>query len=244
MRNVLLTTEYDGTAYCGWQVQPNGVSVESKIVNAIYNIMQEKVKLYASGRTDAGVHAFGQCANFHTETNIPAEKIPKALNTKLPADIRIIGAEDKPEDFHCRYHSKEKTYIYKILNREYPSPLLNHRVWHIPYDLDTDKMKQVMQLLQGEHDFRCFMASGSSVKDTIRTVYSINLESIEGLITMEITGNGFLYNMVRNIMGTLVEIGAGKRPLEDMIRILESKDRNQAGITAPAEGLYLKEVKY
>ncbi len=243
MRNLKLTIQYDGTKYCGWQKQPNSSGVQGTIEYAIYEITKEKVNITGSGRTDAGVHALGQVANFKTNSNIPANKIPNALNAKLPKDISIIDCQEVSEDFHSRYSATVKIYRYLIYNKPYRSPIYKDTSYQIRYDLDIDKMKKEAKSLIGTHEFKGFMSAGSSVKDTIRTIYDITIKQSEDLMVIEVEGNGFLYNMVRIIVGTLVDIGRGKidKPMEE---IIASQDRSEAGHTAPAHGLFLKKVHY
>lgn len=244
MRNLKITVQYDGTKYCGWQKQPNSPGIQGEIEYAIYEITKEKVNITGSGRTDAGVHALGQVANFKTNSNIPASRIPDALNAKLPKDISIIDCEEVDEDFHSRYSAKGKIYRYLIYNKPYRSPLYKDTSYHIRYDLDIDKMRSEAKSLIGEHDFKGFMSSGSSVKDTVRTIYDISITEKEDLIVLEVEGNGFLYNMVRIISGTLVEVGLNNIEPEDIPKIIEAKNRQMAGKTLPPQGLFLMKVEY
>lgn len=243
MRNLKLTIQYDGTKYCGWQKQPNSSSIQGTIEYAIYEITKEKVNIIGSGRTDAGVHALGQVANFKINSNIPAARIPDALNAKLPKDISIIDCQEVSDDFHSRYSATGKIYRYLIYNKPYRSPLYKDISYHVRYDLDIQKMRVEAQSLLGTHEFKGFMSSGSSVKDTVRTIHNISIEESGDLIVLEVEGNGFLYNMVRILVGTLVDIGRGRidKPLEE---IIASQDRGEAGHTAPAHGLFLKKVHY
>lgn len=243
MRNLKLTIQYDGTKYCGWQKQPNSSGIQGTIEYAIYEITREKVNIIGSGRTDAGVHALGQVANFKTNSNIPAARIPDALNAKLPKDISIIDCQEVSDDFHSRYSATGKIYRYLIYNKPYRSPLYKDISYHVRYDLDIQKMRVEAQSLLGTHEFKGFMSSGSSVKDTVRTIHNISIEESGDLIVLQVEGNGFLYNMVRILVGTLVDIGRGRidKPLEE---IIASQDRGEAGHTAPAHGLFLKKVHY
>ncbi|WP_419725918.1 tRNA pseudouridine(38-40) synthase TruA [Terrisporobacter petrolearius] len=243
MRNLKLTIQYDGTKYCGWQKQPNSSGIQGTIEYAIYEITKEKVNIIGSGRTDAGVHALGQVANFKANSNIPAARMPDALNAKLPKDISIIDCQEVSDDFHSRYSATGKIYRYLIYNKPYRSPLYKDISYHVRYDLDIEKMRVEAQSLLGTHEFKGFMNSGSSVKDTVRTIHNISIEESGDLIVLEVEGNGFLYNMVRIIVGTLVDIGRGRidKPLEE---IIASQDRGEAGHTAPAHGLFLKKVHY
>ncbi|WP_250672903.1 tRNA pseudouridine(38-40) synthase TruA [Paraclostridium ghonii] len=243
MRNIKLTIQYNGKKYCGWQKQNNSLGIEGNIEQAIKDITNEIVKINGSGRTDAGVHALGQVANFNTNSNIPIEKIPKALNSKLPKDIVIINAEEVDLGFHSRYLSKGKRYRYIIYNSQYKSPIYSDISYFVKYDLDFEKMKKEAKSLVGTYDFKGFMSPGSSVKNTVRTIYDIEISRHEDLIVIEIEGNGFLYNMVRIIVGTLVDIARGRID-KSMLSIIESKLRSEAGHTAPAHGLFLKKVDY
>ena len=243
MRNIKITIQYNGKNYCGWQKQNNSPGIQGTIEKAIFDITREEVKITGSGRTDAGVHALGQVANFKTNSQIPVDRIPNALNAKLPKDISIVKAEDVDEDFHSRYSAKKKTYRYQIYNSLYRSPIYADISYPVKYDLDIDKMKKEAKSLIGTYDFKGFMSSGSSVIDTVRTIYNIEVSKSEDLIIIEIEGNGFLYNMVRIIAGTLVDIGRG-RITENMSTIIKSKSRSMAGHTAPAHGLFLKKVDY
>ena len=243
MRNIKITIQYNGKNYCGWQKQNNSPGIQGTIEKAIFDITREEVKITGSGRTDAGVHALGQVANFKINSQIPVDRIPNALNAKLPKDISIVKAEEVDEDFHSRYSAKKKTYRYQIYNSQYRSPIYADISYPVKYDLDIDKMKKEAKSLIGTYDFKGFMSSGSSVIDTVRTIYNIEVSKSEDLIIIEIEGNGFLYNMVRIIAGTLVDIGRG-RITEKMSTIIESKSRSMAGHTAPAHGLFLKKVDY
>ena len=243
MRNIKITIQYNGKNYCGWQKQNNSPGIQGTIEKAIFDITREEVKITGSGRTDAGVHALGQVANFKINSQIPVDRIPNALNAKLPKDISIVKAEEVDEDFHSRYSAKKKTYRYQVYNSLYRSPIYADISYPVKYDLDIDKMKKEAKSLIGTYDFKGFMSSGSSVIDTVRTIYNIEVSKSEDLIIIEIEGNGFLYNMVRIIAGTLVDIGRG-RITEKMSTIIESKSRSMAGHTAPAHGLFLKKVDY
>lgn len=243
MRNIMITIEYKGTNYYGFQRQSDKPSVQGCIENAIYKITNEKINLTYSGRTDAGVHALGQVANFYTKTRIPIDKIPGAINSKLPDDIRVVGANEVGLDFHARYHVKRKRYKYLILNSKYKRPIYNDVSYFVKHNLDIDKMIQESKHLIGEHDFKGFMSTGSSVKTTVRTIYDVELKKEGDLIILEIEGNGFLYNMVRIIAGTLVDIGRGRINLS-LKDIIECNDRKKAGNTADSKGLFLEKVYY
>jgi len=244
MKNIQLIISYRGTNYCGWQVQPNGVTVQEVIMRAIKDLTGEAVNLTGSGRTDAGVHALGQSANFFTASTIPPEGWYRALNTRLPAGIRVIHSRECHPDFHSRYHAKGKSYLYKILASPVASPFLADLAFHVNRTLDWAAMEEAAASFLGEHDFTAFMASGSSIKTTIRTIFEISFSNNDDLWEMTFTGNGFLYNMVRIMAGTLYEVGYGRLKAQDIAAIIAGKDRSKAGITAPAHGLYLKEVYY
>ncbi|MDR1065950.1 MAG: tRNA pseudouridine(38-40) synthase TruA [Clostridiales bacterium] len=244
---ILMTVAYDGTCYCGWQSQKNGVSVQEKLETALFSVYGEEVRVVGASRTDAGVHALGQsaCFTLKNDYSLPVEKLPFAIRAKLPPDIVVAGACAVPDDFHPRFDAKEKTYAYSILNAPHPNPLLRFTAWHIYAALDLDAMKAAASHMVGSHDFACFCAAGSSAKTTVRTIYAINmLKAPNGLITVLVRGNAFLYNMARIIVGTLVCAGLGEIAPRDIAAIIESKDRKRAGKTAPPFGLTLLEVKY
>ena len=245
MRNIKLTIEYDGKDFNGWQKQPSKLNIQGTIEQAIKTITGEEVDLQASGRTDAGVHALGQVANFKTNSNIPIEKMSIAINCNLKKSIRIVKAEEVEERFHSRLSCKRKTYRYIINNSEIPSAIYRNLETHIPYKLDIEKMKQAVKQFEGEHDFKAFKASGTSSKSSVRTIYKAEVIKMpNNRIYIELTGNGFLYNMVRIIAGTLVDVGTEKIKPEDIEKIIDSKDRTNAGKTLPPQGLYLVCVNY
>ena len=244
MRNIKIIIEYDGKDWSGWQKQPNKLNIQGEIERAIEEITGEKVQLIASGRTDAGVHALAQVANFKIEKDIPVEKIPYALNSKLKKSIRIKSAEEVDEKFHSRYTCKRKTYKYIINNSLQGTAIYRNLQYHFPEKLDEEKMNKGIKYLIGEHDFKSFKASGTSSKSSVRIIYDANVKREGEIVTIELTGNGFLYNMVRIIAGTLVDVGIGKIKPEDVKTILEAKDRLKAGKTLPPTGLYLVDVKY
>ncbi len=244
MTNIKLTIEYDGSNYCGWQVQPNGLSVQQVIEEAIFNLTGVKTRINGSGRTDSGVHALGQTATFNTESGIPPESFSKALNHQLPTDISIVSSCKVDRDFHARYSTIGKHYKYVILNREIRSPLMENRAYRVDKKLDIKEMKKAAFNFQGTYDFKGFMASGSQVADTTRTITEIFVVSIEDTIEISVKGTGFLYNMVRIIAGTLLECGLGKLQSKDIPGIILSGKREAAGPTLPAYGLYLVEVIY
>lgn len=244
MRNIRIILEYDGTNYHGWQYQKNALTIQEVVKKAIEKITAEKINLIGASRTDTGVHAYYQVANFKSKTKIPAEKIPYAINSLLPRDITVVEAKDVEQDFHSRYSSKGKRYRYVILNRKFSSPIMRNYCWHINYKLDIEKMKEAADFLIGTHDFSAFKASGSNVKNPIRTVKETTLNKNKDIITFEIEADGFLYNMVRIIVGTLVDIGCHKIEPYMIKNILESKNRNLAGKTSPPQGLYLLKIFY
>lgn len=244
MRNIKLTIQYDGKDYHGWQSQDNAITVQEVVENAIKELTGTKPKIIGSSRTDTGVHAKRFVCNFKSETTIPCRKLPLAINTKLPRDVVCLAAEDVDMSFHSRYHAKKKTYTYYIQNSQFPDVFRLDYAWHFPYALDIDEMKKAAQAFLGTHDFIGFAASGFTVKTTVRTIYSLDVEKTEDLIKITVTGDGFLYNMVRIIAGTLAFCGCGKLNADDMSDIIASRDRKRAGITAPAAGLYLEEVFY
>ena len=244
MRNIKLTIEYDGKDFNGWQKQPDKLNIQGTIEKAIERVTGEIVELTASGRTDAGVHSLGQVANFKTNTNIPIEKIPVAINSQLKKSIVIKKAEEVDEKFHSRLSCKRKTYRYIINNSPEGSAIYRNLETHIPYKLDVEKMKEAIKYFIGEHDFKAFKASGTSSKSSVRTIYDAKVYEDKERIFIELTGNGFLYNMVRIIAGTLVDVGSGKIMTEDIVNIINSKKRENAGKTLPPQGLYLLNVDY
>lgn len=245
MKNIKLVIEYDGKDYNGWQKQPNKLNIQGEIERAIEEITgEEKIDLIASGRTDAGVHAFGQIANFKTNTKIPVEKLPIAINSKLKKSVVIKSAEKVDERFHSRYNCKEKTYRYVINNSTQGSAIYRNLEYHFPIKLNVEKMQEAIKYFEGEHDFKAFKSSGTSGKNSVRTIYKAEIKQDGEHINIELTGNGFLYNMVRIIAGTLVDVGTGKIKPEDIPDIINSGDRTKAGKTLPAHGLFLVEVKY
>ena len=253
MRNLKITLEYEGTCYSGWQIQSYHVTksarykvktIQETVEKVLRKILQEKVRLIASGRTDAGVHALGQVANFKTGSKIPLEKLQRALNGLLPKDISVISIEEASPDFHSRFCAKSKIYRYSILNRPHRSALLRNNVYFYSCPVNIKLIRQEAKSLLGKHDFKAFCASGSVIKNTRRTVKKITVRRNAGLITVDIEADGFLYNMVRNIVGTLVEIGRGKFSEGSIKRVLGLKNRKLAGPTAPACGLALLKVKY
>ena len=244
MRNLKLTIEYDGKDFNGWQKQPTKMNIQGTIEQAIKQITGEDVELNASGRTDAGVHALGQVANFKTNSKIPIEKFAIAINSKLKRSIVIKKAEEVDERFHSRLSCKRKTYRYIINNSPEGSAIYRNLETHIPQKLDVEKMKKAVKYFEGEHDFKAFKASGTSSKSSVRTIYETNVYQENEKIFIELTGNGFLYNMVRIIAGTLVDVGLGKIEPEEVPKIIQEGKRENAGKTLPPNGLYLVKVMY
>jgi len=245
MRNIKLLIEYDGTKYQGWQVQPGGPTIQGMIEEKLSRLTGERIRLIGSGRTDSGVHALGQVAHFKTQSRMDIRTMQRALNSLVPSDILIRELEEVSEGFHARKHSKSKVYEYRILNRNLRSVFHHGYVWHIPQKLNLTEMKKATLSLIGEHDFSAFRTVGSPTRTTVRRVFGAEWKrGRDGIIRFEIEANGFLKQMVRSIVGTLVEIGKGKMKAADLRTIMNSKDRKEAGPTAPARGLFLKEVKY
>lgn len=244
MRNIKLTISYDGTAYHGWQSQENAITVQEVLENAIYKLTGARPRVVGCSRTDTGVHAEQFVCNFGTESGIPCEKFPLALNTHLPDDIVCLLAQEAEPDFHSRYMAKKKRYTYYIQNSKFPDVFKVNYAWHYSYPLDIEAMQKASKAFLGEHDFIGFAASGFSVKTTVRTIYDIDVEKNGDLIKISVLGNGFLYNMVRIIAGTLAFVGCGKINADEMADIIDSCDRKRAGITAPPQGLFLTEVFY
>lgn len=244
MKNIKLVIEYDGTNYSGWQNQENAITVQEVLEKKIKEITLETVRLIGSGRTDSGVHAKGQVANFFTSSTIPGEKFKYVLNNILPDDIKIIDSGEVDLDFHSRFSAKRKRYRYVIYNKDMPSPIHRLYSFHYKYHLDIEKMQEAADYLIGTHDFSSFMSTGAVVKDTIRTIYELKIEKEDEYIIITTEGNSYLKYMVRNIVGVLLKVGSGRIEPKKILSILEAKDRNKAGITAPPQGLYLEEVYY
>ena len=232
---------YDGSRYCGWQVQDNKITIQGVLENAIFSVTGERISLFASGRTDASVSAICQIAHFDCDS-LKSDFVGH-LNAVLPEDIRVLSVEKVGDDFNARYDAKRKTYRYYFYTGRVNNPYYDRFASHIKHPLDLGTMQTALKWLNGEHNFKCFCASHSSVKDYVRKVYNATLKCDNGLYTFEITGNGFLYNMVRIIVGTIVDIGRGKIT-DDMRMIIASQDRNRAGKTAEAKGLVLVSVEY
>lgn len=244
MKRIKLTVAYDGTAYCGWQIQPNGITVEEVLNREISALTGEQVRVTGASRTDAGVHAEGNVAVFDTESTIPPERMAYALNCRLPEDIVVTESTEVPGDWHPRYQESVKTYEYRILNREMPDPVRRLTSYHVSYPLNVESMREAAAYLKGRHDFKSFCSAHTDVKDTVRTVYALDVEKEGDMITVRISGNGFLYNMVRIIVGTLIGVGRGAYSPEKVKDILEAADRRKAAATAPAKGLVLKGILY
>ena len=245
MKRVMLTVAYDGTNYHGWQLQSNGISIEEVLNRCLTQLLKEPVQVIGASRTDAGVHAWGNIAVFDTQARMPGEKFSYALNQRLPEDIRIRDSREVPADFHPRKTDSIKTYEYRILNEEFPNPVkrLYSHFTYIP--LDEKRMREAALLFVGEHDFKSFCAVGAQVKTTTRTIYSCEVEKDgNDIITIRVTGNGFLYNMVRIIAGTLIRVGGGEMAPDEIPQILGKKDRTAAGPTAPAHGLTMMGIEY
>lgn len=244
MKRIKLTIAYDGTNYCGWQIQPNGITVEEVLNKALQKLTGEPIQVIGASRTDSGVHALGNVAVFDSETTIPPERIMMALNQRLPEDIVITRSEEVAPDFHPRYCDCTKTYEYHIINTRIPEPTKRLTNYFVSYELNLDHMREAASYLIGEHDFVSFCNVRTDVENTVRTITALDILQNGNEITIRITGNGFLYNMVRIIVGTLIRVGRGFYGPEKVKEILEAKDRKAAGVTAPAHGLMLKEIQY
>lgn len=244
MKRIKLTIAYDGTNYCGWQIQSNGITVEEVLNKALQKLTGEPIQVIGASRTDSGVHALGNVAVFDSETTIPPERIMMALNQRLPEDIVITRSEEVAPDFHPRYCDCTKTYEYHIINTRIPEPTKRLTNYFVSYELNLDHMREAASYLIGEHDFVSFCNVRTDVENTVRTITALDILQNGNEITIRITGNGFLYNMVRIIVGTLIRVGRGFYGPEKVKEILEAKDRKAAGVTAPAHGLVLKEIHY
>lgn len=244
MRRVKLTIAYDGTNYCGWQIQPNGITIEEVVNKALSKLTGENIVVIGASRTDSGVHAMGNVAVFDTNTTIPPERIAMAVNRILPEDIVVVKSEEVPLDFHPRYCDCEKTYEYHIVNTRIPIPTKRLTNYFVSYELDIEKMREGASYLVGEHDFASFCNIKTDVESTVRTVKELEILKNGNEITIRISGNGFLYNMVRIIVGTLIRVGRGFYEPKQVKEILEAKNRKAAGVTAPPHGLMLMEIRY
>lgn len=250
MRRIRLIVAYDGTCYCGWQIQENAVTVEGELTRALRTWLGEDVELIGASRTDSGVHALGNIAVFDTESRIPAEKFAIGVNHYLPDDIRVQHSEEVSADYHPRHRKTEKTYEYRILNTKIALPIWQKYAYHVHYKLAVSAMSEAASLIVGEHDFSAFCSAGSQVREKVRTVYEVSVEEepVMGnndgsIIRIRVRGNGFLYNMVRIIAGTLIEVGLGKRTVADVREALVRGERKLAGPTAPPQGLMLLEIR-
>lgn len=245
MKRIKLTVAYDGTAYRGWQVQPNGITIEEVLNKALSDLLKEPVSVIGASRTDSGVHGLGNVAVFDTENRMPGDKICFAVNQRLPEDVRVVHSEEVPLDWHPRKQNCTKTYEYKILNCRIEVPTRRLYAHFCHYPLDVEKMRQAASYLIGEHDFASFCASNHQAEETVRTLYEITVDKgSDDIVTIRLRGNGFLYNMVRIIAGTLIRVGSGMYPPEHMKEILEARSRAAAGDTAPAKGLTLVGIEY
>ncbi len=245
MRRIRIVVAYDGTDYCGWQLQPNGITIEEVLNSRLKRLTGEDIHVIGASRTDSGVHALGNVAVFDTESPIPPDRMAYALNQKLPRDIVIVRSDEVALDWHPRYQRQvTKTYEYHIYNASVPNPLKRKHSAFISFPLEVEKMRQGARWLVGEHDFASFCNVRTNVEDTVRRIDSIELERTGADITVRVTGNGFLYNMVRIIAGTLIRVGRGFYTPEKVKEILDAKERTEAGVTAPPEGLVLVEIKY
>ena len=255
MRHIKIILQYDGTDYSGWQVQKKERTIQQIIEDAIYTVTGERLRITGAARTDAGVHAFAQIAAFKTQSNLEPQVFLRAINANIPHDIRVINAEECSEDFHPRYSAKNKTYSYRISHKGAYAVFLRRYSWQVPYQLNCDLMREAVEYLIGKHDFSCFRASGCSSKNPVRTIFKIeivedsfvdfmNFKFNVPLIKISIQADAFLRHMVRNIVGTLVEIGRGKQPVSYAKEVLGLKDRRFSGPTAPAQGLFLEEIIY
>ncbi len=257
MRTLKLTLAYDGSAYVGWQRQDNGRSIQGELEAALHDIEERPISVVGAGRTDAGVHALGQVASLEIAHAIEPPALLRALNAKLPDDIRVLQTDVAPREFHARYSAAEKTYRYYVSTGAIAPPFSLRYAWHLPVPLDLGVMRDAAQQLGGRHDFSAFQAVGSAVETTVRTIASVTVSlqpawapwdaaqtTSTAIVAIEVTADGFLRHMVRTIVGTLVEVGRGRRAAGDIVRILASKRRARAGATAPARGLYLVRVAY
>ncbi|WP_227937947.1 tRNA pseudouridine(38-40) synthase TruA [Alkalihalobacillus deserti] len=244
MNNYKLTIQYDGGRYKGWQRLGNGENtIQGKIENVLSEMIGKPIEIIGSSRTDAGVHALAQIANVRLNGNLTESELKTYLNKYLPQDISVTSVKLVPERFHARYNAKDKTYLYKIWNEEHTNPFLRKLSTHVERKLDVTSMKKASQYFVGEHDFTAFSNAKSKKKSTVRHIYAIDIEENAGLVQIRVRGNGFLYNMVRKMVGTLIEIGLGEKKAEEIPSIIQSKERNQVGF-ADAMGLYLEKIEF
>ncbi len=244
MKRIKLTVAYEGTDYCGWQVQPNGITIEEVLNHTLSKVFNECITVVGASRTDSGVHAFGNVAVFDTDSTIPPERMKYVINRELPEDIAIVESREVEADFHPRYAKTMKTYEYQICNSEIAIPTKRKTHYFVSYPLDVKSMIEASKYMEGTHDFASFCSSNSDVIDTVRTVEKIEIYIRNQDITIRVRGNGFLYNMVRIIVGTLVEVGRGFKQATDVKAIIDSQDRKLAGPTAPPQGLFLCRIEY
>ncbi|MBE5866593.1 MAG: tRNA pseudouridine(38-40) synthase TruA [Lachnospiraceae bacterium] len=244
VKRIRLTVAYDGTNYCGWQLQNNGITIESELNRCLSDLFKEDIKVIGASRTDSGVHALGNIAVFDTQARMPAEKVSYALNQRLPEDIRIQASEEVAADWHPRHCDSRKTYEYRIYRGQFPMPVKRLYSYFTYYKLDVEKMRKAAAYLTGEHDFKSFCQTGAQVETTVRTIYALEVEEQGPDVVIRVCGNGFLYNMVRIIAGTLMEVGQGRRSPESMEEVLKACDRQKAGPTAPAHGLMLMKYEF
>ncbi len=245
MRRIMLAVQYDGTDYAGWQRQADRMTVQEELEAALWEVLGRETRVTAASRTDAGVHALGQVVTLETDIRIPVENLVRALNDHLPQAVNVLEGEEVPGVFHPRYSASGKLYSYRILNRSAGSPFITRYAWHVPAPvLDVAKMQAAAELAKGRHDFAAFQSAGSETRSTVRRVFRFDLERHGDLIEAYLEADGFLYQMVRNLMGTMVEIGAGQREPEEMLSLLESRDRTLVGPPAPPQGLCLVRVFY
>lgn len=243
-KRIRLTVAYDGTAYCGWQIQPGVVTIESELNRCLSDLMREEIQVIGASRTDSGVHAMGNVAVFDTTAHMPGEKVSYALNQRLPEDIRIQKSEEVSPDWHPRHQNSRKTYEYRIYRGEFPMPVKRLYSLFTYHKLDVQAMQQAAAYFVGEQDFKSFCQVGAQVESTVRTIYDLTVEEQGAELVIRVTGNGFLYNMVRIIAGTLLEVGQGKKAPEDIPGIIAAKNRQAAGPTAPPQGLMLIGYQY
>ena len=241
---VKILVSYDGANYCGWQVQPNAITVQQVLEEALFQVTGKRTRITGSGRTDAGVHALGQVAHFDTDTNIPAEKFFLAMNIHLPDDIKVLKSERAEDDFHATKDAIKKTYRYSTYISQTILPLKDKYAVQIEHKIDVEKMRECAKILVGTHDFKCMSASGGGAKTTVRTIYSIDIVQNGESIDFYICGNGFLYNMVRIMVGTLIKVGSGRLEIENVKKMLETGKRSLGGKTLSAKGLTLVNVEY
>lgn len=242
--NIMLTLEYDGTMFCGWQAQNGPRTVQGVVEEALMQLTGQAVRIHGAGRTDAGVHALGQTASLELDTTIPPERLLLALNPLLPRDVKVIASQVVSPEFHARYSAIGKTYAYRLVICDRPTPLLRDRAWTVPTDLNLASVELALQEVVGTHDFRAFCSTGSSVKSTVRTIWDANLSRSENGAVITLHGNGFIYKMVRIIVGAVVAIGRGRLDRSALTRALENGDRTVLAATAPAQGLYLVKIDY